>query len=373
MAKEQKNTQKQFKLNAPMLLISIILFIITFIIKNGLAIRPILWIISIILLIINVTINNKFKKTTIIFLLVLSFLISIALDGIISITFKRIPVFSYNIISTNNSRVYNGIGIRVWQCDKNNYDNLIVDPFYNKGYLCDAKDIDVVDSNSFLNSVVENYNDYKNSYVKIKGKISKKTGQNYIEMRPYETTNITVNGYVTFADNITLRIIFKNSEEVLDNYDVYDEITIVGIIKNLENNSNKYIIYMYDSKVVSDINLNEYTISATQEQKCSIEPNILYSSDTNNIYSYCLEEIIVSYGENNKYELSNALSSNKIKIEDLYKNPKEIINNEDNENKIYRFDNYSVLVCDKNTSKDIIIGNKKMSFKDVSCQTKIEE
>ena len=49
----------------------------------------------------------------------------------------------------------------------------------------------------------------------------------------YIETDVKVNGYVEFADNITLRILFNEQESILDNYDVYDEITIVGVIKNM--------------------------------------------------------------------------------------------------------------------------------------------
>ena len=69
---------------------------------------------------------------------------------------------------------------------------------------------------------------------------NKKNGQNYIEMQPYETNSITVNGYVTFADNITLKIVFKDNTQELDYYDVYDEITIVGIIKNIEADKDRF-------------------------------------------------------------------------------------------------------------------------------------
>ena len=99
--------------------------------------------------------------------------------------------------------------MRVWQCNEDDYDNIIVDPFYEKGYMCNANDIETVDINTFLNSVVQNHSEYKNNYVKIKGKISKKSGINSIEMRPYTETENKVNGYVEFANNITARVIFS--------------------------------------------------------------------------------------------------------------------------------------------------------------------
>lgn len=363
---------KDKKINMILLLISIVLLLLAIFITKSSAVRPFFWILSIILLTANIAISNNFKSVKTITLLLILLIISIIGDGIIVYSLKRIPVFSFNIISTEKTIVYNSIGMRVWQCDKNDYKNLIIDPFYESGYMCDAEDITVMDSNSFLNSIVSNHSEYRNKYVKINGKISKKTGQNYIEMRPYSSSDITVNGYVEFADNITLRIIFNNGEPALDNYDIYDEITIVGIVKNMENESGKYVIYMYDSKVVSAINLNEYTVTITSSRKCNTEPKLIHSNDTANIYTYCIDEAIVSYPDN-KYELPQALSSNKIKIEDLYNGTNNIDINEDDNSKIYRFEEYSILVCNPEKSKDIIIGKKKMSFKDVECQLKVEE
>lgn len=367
-----KRKEKQLNINLIILIICIILLTTAIFIYKSTPIRPILWILAIILLSLNIGMKNKFKTTSTIFFILVFFCLSIIADGIIVYTFKRIPVFSYNIISTEKSMVYHSIGMRVWQCDKNNYNNLIVDPFYKNGYMCNAEDITAIDSNSFLNSVVENHNEYRNKYVKIQGKISKKSGQNLIEMRPYKATSNSINGYLEFADNITLRIIFNNAEPLLDNYDVYDEITVVGIIKNIENNSSNYVIYMYDSKVVSTINLNEYAITITSSKKCTTEPILIHSNEKNDIYKYCIEDAIVSYPDN-KYELPQALSSNKISIEDIYSNTEDIDTHPENNNKIYRFDDYNVLVCDSNTSKDIYIANKKLDFDDITCKLEVEE
>ena len=253
------------------LLICALLPAISIFISKATVIRPILWISAIILLSISIKIRSKLSLIKTMILALALFGVSIVADGIVVYTFKRIPVFSYNIVSNENSIVYTSIGMKVWQCDKKNPKELIVDPFYNNGYMCNPEDITSIDSNAFLNAVIENHSEYHNKYVKITGKISRKAGQNAIEMRPYSTKEITMNGYVEFADNITLRIIFNN-EKLLDDYDVYDEITVVGVIKNIENNANKYVVYMYDSKVVSSINLNEYTITITSSKKCTTEP-----------------------------------------------------------------------------------------------------
>lgn len=368
----KKESKKNNQISFISLTLSILLIAISIIIKKATVIRAILWILSIFLLTLNIVLSNKIKitKTIIIFLVLL--ISSFFIDGIIVYTFKKVPVFYYNTITSENSIVYNSIGVRVWQCDKNDFDNLIIDPFYEKGYMCNAEDITPIDSNSFLNSIVENHDDYYNKYVKITGKISKTSGQNYIEMRPYSTSEITVNGYVEFADNITLKIIFNTSEPSLDNYDIYDEITIVGVIKNLENSSSKYTVYMYDSKIVSSLDLDEHTITITSSKSCSTDQKLIYSNDKSNIYTYCIDEAIVSYPYN-KYELPQALSSNKISIEELYSGSDDIIKNTENNSMIYRFEDYSILVCDQSLSKDIIIGHKKLSFEDVKCQSIVEE
>lgn len=360
-----KNNNKNYLLIA----ISLILILISLLINRVNAIRPIICVIA--SLILAFTINNLFslKKTKTIPYFIILIILTIILDGIVVTVFKRIPIYSYNIITNNNTIVYNAIGIRVWQCDKDDYTNLYVDPFYQKGYTCNTDDLETIDSNSFLNSIVENYDEYKNQYVKIKGKISKKSSQTYIEMQPYETTDITVNGYVTFADNITLRIFFESNESALDSYDVYDEITIVGEIKNLDKSNDKYIIYMSNSKVVSDKNLNNFTISAVSKNSCNDEKNLVYKDDKN-IYTYCLTDIIVSFDLENQYELVTALSANKISITDLYKDALNEETNEEDGSTMYHFKDYNVLVCNSTKSNDIILGSSNMTFSSVSCDSK---
>ncbi len=364
--------KKNQKLNKISLIISITLVLIAFFLKKPLVLRPIIWLIALFILALNIKKTNSLKNSTFIVTILCIIFLSFILDAITVITLKRIPIFAYNIINSENARVYKGIAVRVWQCDKENYDDLIVAPFYKKGYMCDADDLAAMDINSFLNSAVENYDDYKNMYIKIKGKISKKNGQNYLEMRPYETSDITVNGYVNFADNITLRIVFPNNSHELDDYDVYDEITIVGLVKNLEKENEKNYIYMSDSRVVSEINLNEFTITATPEKECTGK-NLIYTSDDNKIYLYCLEDIIVNYADDNKYEIATALSSNKLTIDNLKVNPKEILVDDETNNTIYQYDDYSIMFCNPETSEDIIIGNKNMKFDSVTCDIKIEQ
>ncbi len=366
-SKTNKKGKRQFNLFS--LAISIVIILLTMSVNEVSAIRPIMWILAIILLTINIVKALKLKPVFLVLVFFVTFLLSLVIDGLGALAFKHIPVFSYNITSVGNTKVYNSLGLRIWQCNKDE-PKYIFDLFNNNGYLCNAEDIDVIDSNSFLNSVVDNYAEYKNKYTKIKGKISKKTGQNYLEMQPYKVSDVQINGAVSFASNITLRILFNNNTPELNNYDVYDEIMVVGLVKNLEVDNSKYIIYMGEAKIVSNINLNDFEVGITGENVCS-EKRLVYSNLDNDIYTYCIQDMFINYPDNN-YELANALSSNKLQIEELYNNPLEVIHSEVDDSNLYKFSDYSILICDETYSKDIIIGDKKMNFDSVTCNKIVE-
>ena len=370
MEKNKKNEVKT--LNGPMLIISIIFLLTSILITKFTVIRLILWIVSLIVLSINIkkTYSYTTSKTIIIYLLLL--MASIIVDGVISFSFSKIPVFTYNIVNTKNTIVYNSIGIRAWQCDKKDYKKIIVDPFYKNGYMCDIEDIESIDINTFLNTIVENHNEYKNKYVKITGKISKKSGLNSIEMKAYEKTDNQVNGYVEFSDNITLKILFDKDELSLDTYDIYDEITIIGVIKNIDKATDNHIVYMTGTRTVSNLDLKEYTITINKEKKCSTEPIQIYTSTNYELYKYCLKDVIVTFPDG-QYEIEAALSSNKLYIPDLPSGSTKSEKNKEDNTTIYRFDDYSILVCDNKISNKIFIGPKKMKIDAVECQVNEEE
>ena len=372
MAKYRK--KEQFEVDYKLLLTGIIVGLIALIIKEFSPIRIILMIVATIIITIAIVNKNKvFRKypryifVTFLVMLFASFLadtITVAMIG-------RIPVYTISIVSTEKARVYNGIGYRVWQCDKENYNDLKVDMFSTKGYRCDGEDIEEMDSNSFLNSVVTNYDDYKNQYVKIRGKISGKNGRTGFDMQAYTESEITVNGYVNFADNITLRVLFNEPESKLDNYDIYDEILVVGQIKNLESTDSKYVIYMADSKILSTSTYSTYTITANREYKCTDQSEYIEMPDYN-LYTYCLEpDINVSLNGTN-YELSSVLSSGKVTIDDILSKT-STVNTDENGNKIYKYKNYNIVKCNPEKSKDIIITSSDTKIDQVSCTMRIKE
>ncbi len=362
-----KNGKKKY--NFTFLIIGLVLFLIALLINKSSVIRLLLTLVGVGF--VFYTFKRENRKINVL-LIVLFIICSIFIDSIVSSTLVRIPIFAYNITTSGNTRVYKAIGYRIWQCDKNSTKNMKVDKFYTKGYSCDASDIETIDSNSFLNSVIENYDDYKDTYVKIKGKISKKNSRNSIEMQPYEQSNITLNGYVTFADNITLKILFYKDFDELDLYDIYDEIIVVGVVKTLEHNDDKFVIYLTESIMISASNFDKYEMIVNEQATCENgTKNILYSSDEYDLYAYCLEDVFVNYGEN-KYELSSALSSGKISIDELFAGPIESSNLEDG-SELYKFEKYSVLKCNKEKSKDIVIAPKTVDASLITCNPIVTE
>ena len=363
--------KQKFTINTKLLVVGILLALIAILIKKFTPIRLILMIIATFVVTISLTQKNKvfLKHPRYILTIYLAILfISFFVDTIAVYMLSRIPIYTISIISTEKTRVYNGIGYRVWQCNKDDYNNLIVDIFNNKGYYCDGEDIEEIDSNSFLNAVIENYDDYKNKFVKIRGKISSKTSRNSIEMRPYTENEITVNGYVNFADNIALVILFNEEEPKLDNYDVYDEVLVVGKIKNIESTSNGHVIYMSDAKIVSSESYSTYTITANREYRCTPQSPYI-EMEGYNVYTYCLTpDINVSFNGKN-YELASALSSGKVTIEDILSKTSTVEEDEFG-NKIYHYSNYNIIKCNPENSMDIILTSKDTKISDVVC-TKI--
>ncbi len=360
--------KQQFTINYTLLLVGIIIALISLIIKQFTPIRIILMIIATIVITCSIVNKNKIliKNPRYILLIYLIILfLSFLADAITVAMLNRVPVYTISIINTEKTRVYNGFGFRVWQCDKNNYNNLIVDMFSSKGYYCDGEDIEEIDSNSFINSVVTNYDDYKNQYVKIRGKISGKSGRTGFDMQAYTEDEITVNGYVKFADNITLRVLFNEPESKLDNYDIYDDIVVVGQIKNLETTGSKYVVYMSDAKILSSETYSTYTITANREYECSSQSEYIEMADYN-VYTYCLEpDINVSLNGKN-YELSSVLSSGKVTIKDILSKT-STIESDENGNKIYKYKNYNVIKCNPEKSKDIIIASRDTKIDQVTC------
>lgn len=352
-----------------LIFIGIFLLLVSMVINYVTYLRIILNIIGIIILVIATVMQGVTKKKFVILYFFLYLIIAILLDTVVVINFNRLPVYSYNIITSNDSRVLNALGYRVWDCKGK---ALKVDRFYKLGYYCDASEMEAIDVNAFLSEVVDNFDDYKNNYLKINGKISSKDGSTYIEMQPYHSNEITINGYVNFADNITLRAVFNSSEESLVNYEVYDSVTLVGKIWHIKEENEKYVIYMEDTKIVSAETEDSYQIIVSSNPTCDNKRKLIYAGADYNLYTECLNNVIVKYNESNIYELSSLLSSGKVKITDILEKANEEQTQESDGTKLYIYDNFRIVKCSESTGSDIIIG-ENIDFSNVFCGISFEE
>ncbi len=361
--------KKEIKIITKTRIVSLILILLAFLAPLHNIIKLLILIFTLILLSLEKRdLLPKNKKKLLPLYALIYLIVFILLDSICVVTLHKIPVFTLSIVTKDNVRVHNALGYKVWQCNKNNSEELVIEPFYRKGYACDIDDIDNVNINDLITSLNNNFDEYRNTYVKVTGKISKKDGQNYIEMQAYQENEESMNGYVTFSETITLAIMFSENTEALDVYDIYDEITVVGLIKNMESIDGKRTIYMYEAKLTSIINLNTYTITATRSKKCKEDKKLIYETTEDKIYTYCLEDIIVKYNDDNlEYELPSVLSSNKLDINTMIDNHDSKKTNKYNKNILYKYYTYNILVCDKETSKDVIIMSPKLDFDDVKC------
>jgi hypothetical protein len=150
----------------------------------------------------------KNKKKLLPLYTLLFLIVFILLDSIVVVTLHKIPVFTLSIVTKDRVRVHNALGYKVWQCNKYE-DELVIEPFYKKGYACDIEDIDNVNINDLITSLNNNFDEYKSTFIKVTGKISKKDGQNYIEMQAYQDNEDSMNGYVTFSEQLHYQFFFR--------------------------------------------------------------------------------------------------------------------------------------------------------------------
>ena len=114
----KKQNKKNNQLNILIAILGILIFLLALIIKESTILKLYLTLISITIIIIGHIFKRKEKIKYIPFLLVIYLLLTMTIDSITVILFSKIPIYSYNIISSENARVYNAIGLRVWQCNK---------------------------------------------------------------------------------------------------------------------------------------------------------------------------------------------------------------------------------------------------------------
>lgn len=315
---------------------------------------------GLILLEIGLIIDKYDKPWRIVLLPIIFLIISFSLDFGVSHIFKTIPIFSQRHISSENVIVYNSLFYREYSCNK----EIKIDDFYQQEYSCNKKDLNTIDSTSFLNNVLENYVEHKNKFVKINGKISKLNGTYNLEMQGYTLTDESINGYVLFSNNITLEVNFNEIKD-LTKYKVYDNITVIGRIDELIKRGDTYTVRMYDSIIIDSDLYKNYEFSVVEEKKCEHDKKEYTVTEEGKYYTSCLNNIYVKYDEENVYELSYVLLDKKITINNLIEKSIETL--EEDGNILYDLETFKILSC--KDSDEYILGNKKLKIDSPYCET----
>lgn len=344
-------------------IIAILFLIIAFVYNHYSFLRIFLIFCSLFLIIYGI---NKKEIVKNILIILGSLILFYGVDFLSVKYLHRIPIFSYEKISSNKVATYNSLFYRVYNCNN----NLIYDEFYKKNYQCDD-DLPEEHINSLLSHVVSNYHEYHNKFVNVNGKISEISGTNSLSMQTFEVTEQSINGQVNFGNNLKLIILNHGNLEKIEDLKIYDTIQVIGRITNIKKKNQITEIYMKDAKIISRNSFDSYELKAVINKTCDDNLKLISKTDEYNYYTNCLNSIFVNYDEENRYELSYVLTDKRMSYETL------IANKEKSENdnvELFSFNDFNLIKC-KN-SNNIIIGSKSLNLDTNYCEqfnTNVEE
>ena len=330
-----------------------ILVLISFLLNYFTMTRLFLLVIGIIIIDIYFTVKYP-KKILLLLSLPIIFLgLTYGLDILLVKYFNRVPIYSYEIKSSEKVSVYNSFFYRTFNCNG----KLIMDYGYTSNYVCSPDDLNTLDVNALL-SDADNYN---HKFVKITGKISKVSGINVLELAGYNIDeNNKLNGYVTFKKDL----VKVNTNEDLSRYHIYDEVVVIGLINKITNDENITIDLTNTLIIPSDI-YDTYDLEIILDKENGLTSYI----EKNNLYLLDIKDIYIHYDNNHIYELKYLINDNRLNIDDLLinKESKELLDQEEKEyGRIYELDKFNVLKC--NNDKTILMNQKSKVNNDL-CMT----
>ena len=324
------------------LVISLLLIIIPFFINYYSIIRFLSVFLGIIILSFYLFDIKKNKILMLLFIMSIH-LFCFSIDYVKTYTLKLQPIYAIKVTTNEDVDCLFNPLYRAFICNNDFYfDNL-----YNHKFMCHVDLLKDFSVNEFL--VQENrLVNYQKKFVKLTGKISKITGTSSIELKGYTNADAKVNGYVKFIDKFKITLLLD--DHTIDNYEVYDYIKFVGLVKEVDLENYEIII---SDVIILDSLYELYDISVIESRVCN---NKLLKLSAN-IYLYCLDNIYLDY-KIDKYELSYALSSGKILLNDLIS-----LGVEDTYNnyKVYKLNDLLITNCN---DKYIISANKD-NYKDL--------
>ena len=338
----------------------IVFILLAFILNSGI-IRAILMFLGIISLTISNSIERNNKKVFIPLFLLIFFFFMVATDYLLVTSLKKEPIFAYSVVSTGKDKVYNAIGYRVWVCnDKEN--TFKVDPLYKLGYLCSTQDMVAESINNVLPKIYSDFNRYKDSYIKITGKLTKIVNETEIYMNTYKE----IDNEIVYDEDYELDVHFNMANQEVAKYNLNDEITIVGKVISKEDaikiiDSNFVTVGVFESS-------DEYDFDVNTNIYCQYDKNLWFETKEKIYYKSCINSISLNISGGN-YTIEAALKNGVVSLEDLKNSSLGYLTNSKDKSVIYTFNNFKILECDPSSSKDVIIGRNEMSFDDGYCKT----
>lgn len=316
--------------------------------------RLIMVIVGLILIDMQFTKNHASKLLISIFFPLGLLILTYGLDWILVANLNRVPVFSYEVKSSDKLSTYNSFFYRVFKCEK----NLIMDYGYQKSYECSASLLPTHEINAFLSESLASVQKYLHKFVKISGKISKISGVNIIKLSPYEIDpKNTLNGYVLFNTDYRIKI---NTNNDLQNYRIYDDLTVIGLVNQINDKE----IELVATKLINNNDFSKYDLEIIESK----EKELLNYVEKENIYLWGLSNIFIHYTNNHIYELSYLITDHRLNIADLIKNAEKIAIKDEEENIVgsnYKLENMQILICQ---NKKKIISSKKQNITANLCE-----
>ena len=334
-----------------LLVLGVIFLIVPFCFSSYSLIRLLTLALGIFLITLSLVFLKKKNILLIILMPIILICLSYAVDTFFFYQFNRIPLFVYEITSSDKVSTYNSFFYRIFNCDG----ALVLDYGYNKNYVCSEDDLANNDINDLLSDINRTYENYKDKFIKISGKISKITGTESIELSSYSTSNDSLNGYVNFNNNYVIRI---HVNESLNAYRVYDNIVAIGKVDSLTHENGVAIINLVDSLLIPSDIYDIYTYEIVN----SDDDNLISLVSEQNYYLYGISVLNVRYANNDIYELSYLITDARMTIDDIIENI-SATNLYDEEEvlvaKSYELEKFNALVCENDKK---IFANKKMDL-----------
>ena len=149
---------------------------------------------------------------------------------------------------------------------------------------------------------------------------------------------------------------------------LYDIITVMGRIKNITQNNDQQIINMVDSQIISDNSYQDFKLSLASNQLLYEEPKLTYNSPKLAIWNQFANSLMVTFNNQEIYELEFVLSSNKLTVNQILAKANTLATNYEQTIKVYSYNDYQIFFGQKREQTVIVIADLKTKFTDLKAE-----